>query len=133
MLDSDRNRIFNEWLASHKGSCSKWSSRTRSSTQTARIALIDPYVINLWRRELAEKRSSPVFLLSLVLMFAMGFMSARVNGQNPYDKALVSAVWVIFIGLFGGWVAGVFLRRWNRRIGAPRKRRLEALLKEFDG
>jgi NhaP-type Na+/H+ or K+/H+ antiporter len=72
-------------------------------------------------------------MLSLVLMAAIGFMSARVNGQNPYDEAVMSAVRTILIGLFGGWVAGLWLRRWNRRIGAPRKRRLEALLKEFDG
>src|SRR5690606_38208304 len=97
------------------------------------IALIDPFMINPWATRAGRAQAVPIFMLSLVLMAAIGFMSARVNGNNPYDEALRSAVGTILIGLFGGWVAGLWLRRWNRRIGAPRKRRLEALLKEFDG
>jgi hypothetical protein len=97
------------------------------------IAMIDPFMINPWATRASRAKTTPIFALSLVLMAAIGFMSARVNGNNPYDKALISAVWVILQGLSGGWVAGLFLRRWNRRVGAPRKRRLESLLKEFDG
>jgi NhaP-type Na+/H+ or K+/H+ antiporter len=97
------------------------------------IAMIDPFMINPWATRAARAKNTPIFMLSLVLVAAIGFMSARVNGNAPYDEALRSAVGTILIGLFGGWVAGLWLRRWNRRSGAPRKRRLEALLKEFDG
>ena len=97
------------------------------------IAMIDPFMINPWATRASRKKVAPYFMLSLVLIAAIGFMSARVNGNEPYDEAWRSAVGTILIGLFGGWVAGLWLRRWNRRIGAPRKRRLEALLKEFDG
>ncbi len=96
------------------------------------IALIDPFMINPWATRAGRAKAVPMFMLSLVLMAAIGFTSARVNGHKPYDEALRSAVGTILIGLIGGWVAGLWLRRWNRRIGAPRKRRLEALLKEFD-
>jgi hypothetical protein len=97
------------------------------------IAMLDAYMVNPWATKAARAKVVPIFALSLVLIAAVGFMSARVNGNNPYDKALLSAAGTILIGLFGGWVAGLWLRHWNRRIGAPRKRRLEALLKEFDG
>ena len=97
------------------------------------IAMIEPFMINPWATRASRAKTAPIFMLSLVLMASVGFMSARVNGNNPYDKALISAIGVILIGLFGGWISGLFLRRWNRRVGAPRKRRLEALLKEFDG
>jgi O-antigen/teichoic acid export membrane protein len=97
------------------------------------IALIDRFMINPWATRAGRAKAVPIFMLSLVLVAAIGFMSARVNEHKPYDDALRSAVGTILIGLFGGWVAGLWLRRWNRRIGAPRKRRLEALLKEFDG
>jgi hypothetical protein len=97
------------------------------------IAMIDPLMINPWATKAGRVKVVPILMLSLVLMAAIGFMSARVNEQAPYDEALRSAVGTILIGLVGGWVAGLWLRRWNRRIGAPRKRRLEALLKEFDG
>ncbi len=93
------------------------------------IALIDPFMTNPW----ATGTGRAIFMLSLVLVAAIGFMSGRVNEHKPFDEAWRSAVATIFIGLIGGWVAGLWLRRWNRRIGAPRKRRLEALLKEFDG
>jgi hypothetical protein len=97
------------------------------------IAMIDPLMTNPWGTRASRAKNAPMFILSLVLVAAIGFMSARVNGNEPYDKALLSAVGTILIGLIGGWVAGLCLRRWNRRVGAPRKRRLEALLKEFDG
>jgi hypothetical protein len=93
------------------------------------IALIDPFMTNPW----ATRAGRAIFMLSLVLVAAIGFMSGRINENKPFDEAWRSAVGTIFIGLIGGWVAGLWLRRWNRRIGAPRKRRLEALLKEFDG
>jgi len=96
------------------------------------IAMIDPFMINPWATRAARAKNAPLFLLSLVLVAAIGFMSARVNEHKPYEEAWRSAIGTILIGLIGGWVAGWWLRRWNRRIGAPRKRRLEALLKEFD-
>lgn len=97
------------------------------------IAMLHAYMISPWATRAARAKTAPIFLLSLVLLAAIGFMSARVNGHNPYDDALRSAVGTILIGLFGGWVGGLSLRRWNRRFGAPRRRRLEGLLKEFDG
>jgi len=97
------------------------------------IALIDPFMINPWATRAARAKTVPIFMLSLVLMAAIGFMSGRVNEHRPFDEAWRSAVGVILIGLFSGWVGGLGLRRWNRRIGTPRKRRLEALLKELDG
>jgi hypothetical protein len=100
------------------------------------IALIDPFMINPWAARAGRAKVMTIFVLTLVLLAAIGFTSARVNGgiehNRPYDEAWRSAGATILIGLIGGWVAGLWLRRWNRRIGAPRKRRLEALLKEFD-
>ena len=96
------------------------------------IAMIDPFMISPWATRAARAKTWPIFALSVLLVGAIGFMSARVNGHNPYDKALISAGVTILIGLFGGFISGLCLRRWNRRTGLPRKRRLEALLKEFD-
>ena len=79
------------------------------------IAMIDPFMINPWATRASRKKVAPYFMLSLVLIAAIGFMSARVNGNEPYDEAWRSAVGTILIGLFGGWVAGLWLRRWNRR------------------
>ena len=55
------------------------------------IALIDPFMINPWATRAGRAKAVPMFMLSLVLMAAIGFTSARVNGHKPYDGALRSA------------------------------------------
>jgi hypothetical protein len=97
------------------------------------IALLDTWMLNPWRTGAARAKTLTTFLLGVILWASLGFISARVNGHNPKGEALRSAVGTVFVALATGWVGGLLLRRWNRRIGAPRKRRLEALLKEFDG
>ncbi len=59
MLGSERDRIFNDWLARHKG--------------------IDPLMINPWATKASRAKNARIFMLSLVLMAAIGFTSSRVN------------------------------------------------------
>jgi hypothetical protein len=97
------------------------------------IARIDPFMINPWATRADRAKVVSIYMLALVVVAALGFLSARVNGHKPLDEAWRGAVGTILISLIGVGVTGLWLRHWVRRIGAPRKRRLEALLKEFDG
>jgi hypothetical protein len=92
--DSERERIFGDWLAGHKGILSKWSTRMRSSTQTAGISF----------------RRSP---------FRSGARCMRSVAMTLMCVGSVAA---------GIWTT----RRQVQKDVLPRKRRLEALLKELD-
>ena len=79
-------------------------------------------------------RLTAFLLLPIVGVFVKIFASWRINGRSFSD------VWVSFpIGFMIVWsiicVGGTFLwaRRAVQRKMLPRKRRLEALLKELDG
>jgi hypothetical protein len=63
---------------------------------------------------------------------ALAFVAARIN-DKPYDQAWAEVRGAILFSPIGVGAVGWYLRRMVRRDLAPRKRRLEALLKEFDG
>jgi uncharacterized membrane protein len=71
-------------------------------------------------------------VLGFGLSAALAFLAARVNDM-PYDEAWAMVRGAILYGVIGFVVVGWWLRRLVRRDLRPRKRRLEALLKELDG
>ena len=92
------------------------------------IAMIDPFLTFSW----AHRKNVAIFVLGFGLSAALAFQAARIN-DKPYDEAWAEVRGAMLFGLIGFGVVGWLLRRLVRRDLAPRKRRLEALLKEFDG
>jgi hypothetical protein len=80
----------------------------------------------------ADWKTVAVMMLGFGVAAALSFLSARVN-DKPYDEVWPEVRGAILFSLIGVGVMGWWLRRWVRRDLLPRKRRLEALLKEFDG
>ena len=50
------------------------------------IAQIDPFMISPWATRAARAKSAPIFMLGLVLIAAIGFMSGRINEHKPYTR-----------------------------------------------
>ncbi len=73
-------------------------------------------------------------LLPIVVAFATIFASWRINGRSFSDVWFAAPI-VFMVGWSIICVGGTFLwaRRHMQRKTLPRKRRLEALLKELDG
>ena len=92
------------------------------------VALIDPFTSFSW----ADWKNVTVVILGLGGAAALSFLAARIN-DKPYDEAWHEVRGAILYSLIGFGIVGWWLRRWVRRDLAPRKRRLESLLKEFDG
>jgi multisubunit Na+/H+ antiporter MnhB subunit len=92
------------------------------------IVLIDPFTSFSW----ADWKNVAVVILGFGAAAALSFLAARVN-DKPYDEAWAEVRGAILFGLIGFGVVGWYLRRLVRRDLGPRKRRLEALLKELDG
>jgi hypothetical protein len=92
------------------------------------IVLIDPFTSFSW----ADWKNVAVVILGFGAAAALSFLAARVN-DKPYDEAWAEVRGAILFGLIGFGVVGWYLRRLVRRDLMPRKRRLEALLKELDG
>lgn len=91
------------------------------------IALIDPFTGFSW-----DRKNVVVTMLGFGVAAALSFLAARIN-DKPYDEAWHEVRGAILYSLIGFGIVGWWLRRWVRRDLAPRKRRLEALLKELDG
>jgi O-antigen/teichoic acid export membrane protein len=91
------------------------------------LAMIDPFVTFSW-----DRKNVAIVILGFGLSAALAFLGARVS-DKPYDEAWAVVRGAILFGLIGFGVVGWLLRRLVRRDLLPRKRRLEALLKEFDG
>ena len=100
--------------------------------QPAEIALIDPWLIDPWSKRVGRAKLMAPAMLALVASAALAFISARIN-EKPYDESWRPVVRAILVALIAGGVGRWWQRRSVRRDLAPRKRRLEALLKEFDG
>jgi hypothetical protein len=96
------------------------------------IAMIDPYLIKPWTMRVGRAKVLALIMMGLIFDAALGFIVPRLSNK-PYDLAWRTAVIATLFGLLGGAVAYWLQRRWVRRDLMPRKRRLEALLKEFDG
>ena len=91
------------------------------------IALIDSWMGFSWNR-----KSVAVTVLGFGVAAALNFLASRIN-DKPYDEAWLVVRGGILYSLVGMGIVGWWLRRWVRRDLAPRRRRLEALLKELDG
>jgi hypothetical protein len=92
------------------------------------LVLIDPFVTFSW----ANRRNVAYLVLSFGLSAALGFSAARFN-DKPYHEVWPVVQGAILYSLIAFGVVGWWLRRLVRRRLLPRKRRLEALLKEIDG
>lgn len=90
------------------------------------LAIIDPFVTFSW-----DRKNMATVILGFGLSAALAFLGARVSNM-PYDEAWAMVRGAILFGLIGFAVVGWSLRRLVRRDLLPRKRRLEALLKELD-
>jgi hypothetical protein len=91
------------------------------------IALIDHFLTFSW----VAWKNVAIITLGFGLSAAISFLSARINGK-PYDEAWLEVRGGILGSLIGIAVVGWWLRRRVRRDLLPRKRRLDALLKELD-
>jgi O-antigen/teichoic acid export membrane protein len=92
------------------------------------IAMIDPFLTFSW----VDRKNVAIFVLGFGVAAAINFLAARIN-DKPYEEAWLWVRGGILYSLIGIGIVGWWLRRWVRRDLAPRKRRLEALLKELDG
>ena len=92
------------------------------------IAMIDPFLTFSW----ANRKNVAILVLGFGLPAAIAFLAARVT-HKPYVEAWAEVRGAILFSVIGVVVVGWCLRRLVRRDLTPRKRRLEALLKEFDG
>jgi len=91
------------------------------------LARIDPFVRFSW----ANWKVVAIMVLGFGVAAAISFLGARIN-HKPYEEAWLMVRGGIVYSLIGIGIVGWWLRRLWRRDLAPRKRRLEALLKEFD-
>ena len=92
------------------------------------IAMMDPFLTFSW----ADWKNVAMVMLGFGVAGAINFLAARVN-DKPYDEAWAEVRGAILGSLIVFGVVGWSLRRFVRRDLLPRKRRLEALLKELDG
>ena len=91
------------------------------------IALIDPFLTFSW----GDLKNVAVVMLGFGASATLAFLAARINDKT-YDEAWAEVRGAILFSLIGAGVVGWWLRRSVRRDLLPRKRRLEALLKELD-
>ena len=92
------------------------------------LARIDPFVRFSW----ANSKVVAIMVLGFGVAAAVSFLGARIN-HKPYEEAWRMVGGGIRYSLIAIGIVGWWLRRLWRRDLAPRKRRLEALLKELDG
>src|SRR5262245_2662525 len=92
------------------------------------LARIDPFVRFSW----ANSKVVAIMVLGFGVAAAVTFLGARIN-HKPYEEAWRMVGGVILYSLIAIGIVGWRLRRMWRRDLAPRRRRLEALLKELDG
>ena len=92
------------------------------------LARIDPFVRFSW----ADRKVVAIMVLGFGVATAISFLGARIN-HKPFEEAWRVVGGGILYSLVGIGIVGWWLRRLWRRDLAPRRRRLEALLKEFEG
>ena len=92
------------------------------------LARIDPFVRFSW----ANSKVVAIMVLGFGVAAAVSFLSARINHMH-YEEAWLMVRGGILYSLISIGIVGWWLRRMWRRDLAPRRRRLEALLKELDG
>jgi hypothetical protein len=164
MQDTERDRIFGEWLAVHKGILFKVATRMPSSMATGRIFFKRSRCSSgaRWTRSVAippyprgciavPSRSTPAAYHAArrrgdesppdarhcpggaggIGPIAIGLLGLRINQKSFSDDGgmliplLFVCVWSVATGIWE-------IRRQARNL-LPRKRQLEALLKELDG
>ena len=91
------------------------------------MVLIDSWMSFSWNR-----KNVTIAVLGFGVAAALNFLGARIN-DKPYEEAWRAVGGSILYSLIGFGIVGWSLRRWVRLDLAPRRRRLEALLKELDG
>jgi O-antigen/teichoic acid export membrane protein len=92
------------------------------------IAMMDPFLTFSW----GDRKNVAIVMLGFGCSAALAFVAARIN-DKPYDEAWAMVRGAILYSVIAFVVVGWLLRRLVRRDLRPRKRRLEALLKELDG
>jgi len=92
------------------------------------LARIDPFVRFSW----ANSKVVAIMVLGFGVAAAISFLGARIN-HMPFEEAWLMVRGGILYSLIAIGIVGWRLRRLWRRDLAPRRRRLEALLKELDG
>ena len=132
MHESERERIFADWLASHKGILFKvvhayaFAHADRQDQLTRRIVQLDDQATGA--RQTSELVLVVVGAICPIVIVLLGL---RIN-QQPYGDNLFLLVSMILMSV-GSVAAGIWeLRRQVHKDVLPRKHRLEALLKELD-
>jgi hypothetical protein len=147
MHDTERDRIFGDWLASHRGILFK-VVHAYAFEHADRQDLFQEIAIQLWRsvERFRGESSVPTWIyrvalntaiLVTVLLGGIGgiaiiLLGYRVN-QKPFSDDGYIVLSTILMCVVLPVAAGVWeLRRSVQRDILPRKHRLEALLRELD-